>query len=385
MPEGFGCWCGWVNQRQNAGVGNRWGGVHRLSRGADGDGLNAAPGTDHDLAEGAGHGGSNHSRGLWQQNAKAQHDQHRIAGYSAHVAALPCGGRKGNHICTYPACAFVAQALGPYPMKILFLGDVMGRAGRAAISERLPKLRDDWKLDFVVVNGENATSGNGLSVAHAKTLLEAGADCITLGDHAFDQKDMLSFIDNEPRIIRPLNYAKGAPGRGHRLYTAPGGRKILVAQVLGQVFMKRPFDDPFSAIDQVLKAHPLGGLPQAILVDMHCEATSEKMAMGHWCDGRASVVVGTHTHVPTGDAQILSGGAAYLTDAGMCGDYNSVIGMDKAEPMRRFITGMPKARFTPADGEATLSGVYVETDDRTGHAKEVRMIRDGGRLQQAGV
>lgn len=268
-------------------------------------------------------------------------------------------------------------------MKILFLGDVMGRAGRAAITERLPKLRADWGLDFVVVNGENATSGAGLTAAHAKGILEAGADCVTLGDHAFDQKDMLTFIESEPRIVRPLNYAKGAPGRGHRLFTATGGRKVLVTQVLGQVFMKRPFDDPFSAVDQVLKAHPLGGLAQATLVDMHCEATSEKMAMGHWCDGRASMVVGTHTHVPTGDAQILPGGTAFQADAGMCGDYNSVIGMDKAEPMRRFITGMAKGRFTPAAQEATLSGLYIETDDRTGKATKVRMIRQGGRLEQA--
>ncbi|MGC9368252.1 MAG: TIGR00282 family metallophosphoesterase [Paracoccaceae bacterium] len=268
-------------------------------------------------------------------------------------------------------------------MKILFLGDVMGRAGRAAIADRLPRLRQEWGLDFVVVNGENATSGHGLTAAHAKGLLEAGADCLTLGDHAFDQKEMLSFIEQEPRILRPLNYAKEAPGKGARLFTAAGGRKVLVAQVLGQVFMKRPFDDPFSAIDQVLKAHPLGGLAQAALVDIHCEATSEKMAMGHWCDGRASVVVGTHTHVPTGDAQILPGGTAFQTDAGMCGDYNSVIGMDKAEPLRRFITGMAKNRFSPANGEATLSGLYVETDDRTGKASRVRMIREGGRLEAA--
>ncbi|MEH6773123.1 MAG: TIGR00282 family metallophosphoesterase [Cereibacter changlensis] len=268
-------------------------------------------------------------------------------------------------------------------MKILFLGDVMGRAGRAAVTERLPGLRTEWGLDFVVVNGENASSGVGLTPDHAKALLAAGADCVTLGDHAFDQKDMLQFIEQEPRILRPLNYAKGAPGKGARLFTAQGGRKVLVLQALGQVFMKRPFDDPFSAVEAVLKAHPLGGLANATLVDMHCEATSEKMAMGHWCDGRASVVVGTHTHVPTGDAQILNGGTAYLTDAGMCGDYNSVIGMDKAEPLRRFITGMPKARFEPAAGPATLSGIYVETDDRTGLAKKVAMIRVGGRLQEA--
>lgn len=268
-------------------------------------------------------------------------------------------------------------------MKLLFLGDVMGRAGRAAVVGRLAQLRADWALDFVVVNGENATGGAGITPEHAKALLAAGADCLTLGDHAFDQKDMLSFIESEPRIIRPLNYAKTAPGKGARLFEAKGGRKVLVTQVLGQVFMKRPFDDPFSAVDAVLRAHPLGGLAQAVIVDVHAEATSEKMGMGHWCDGRASMVVGTHTHVPTADAQILPGGTAFQSDAGMCGDYNSVIGMDKLEPMRRFVTGMVKERFTPAEGEATLSGLYVETDDRTGRATRLRMIRIGGRLEQA--
>ncbi|MDG1116529.1 MAG: TIGR00282 family metallophosphoesterase [Flavimaricola sp.] len=269
-------------------------------------------------------------------------------------------------------------------MRLLFLGDVMGRSGRAAISAELPRLRADWRLDFVVVNGENATSGAGLSPAHAKDLLAAGADVLTLGDHAFDQKDMLQFVETEPRIIRPLNYSKAAPGKGARVFDAPGGRKVLVAQVLGQVFMKRAFDDPFSAIDSVLKTHPLGGMVNASLVDMHCEATSEKMAMGHFCKGRASVVVGTHTHVATADAMILPGGTAYLSDAGMCGDYNSVIGMEPGEPMRRFLTGMPRDRFTPADGEATLSGLYVETDDRTGQATRIEMVRQGGRLMQAG-
>ncbi|PIE11818.1 MAG: TIGR00282 family metallophosphoesterase [Rhodobacterales bacterium] len=269
-------------------------------------------------------------------------------------------------------------------MKIMFLGDVMGRAGRAAITEHLPRLRDAWRLDFVVVNGENATSGHGLSAAHAKTLLDAGADVITLGDHAFDQKDMMQFCEAEPRIIRPLNYSKAAPGRGAAVFSAPGGRKVLVAQVLGQVFMKRPFDDPFSAVDQVLRTHPRGGAVQAALIDVHCEATSEKMAMGHFCDGRASIVVGTHTHVPTGDAMILPGGTAFQSDAGMCGDYNSVIGMTKDEPLRRFITGMAKGRFQPANGEATLSGIYVETDDRTGAATRIEMVRQGGRLSPSG-
>ncbi len=268
-------------------------------------------------------------------------------------------------------------------MKILFLGDVVGRAGRRALTERLPRLREDWKVDFVVVNGENATGGMGLSAAHAKNFLAAGVDVITLGDHAFDQKDMLGFCEQEPRIIRPLNYAKGAPGAGARLFADTRGRKVLVTQVLGQVFMKRAFDDPFGMIEAALKPYPLGGQAQAILVDVHCEATSEKMAMGQFLDGRASVVVGTHTHVPTADAVILPGGTAYQTDAGMCGDYNSVIGMDKAEPLRRFVTGMAKTRFNPAMGEATLSGLYVETDDATGHAVRVQAIRVGGTLAPA--
>ena len=269
-------------------------------------------------------------------------------------------------------------------MRILFLGDVMGRAGRAAVTEHLPKLRTDWRLDFVVVNAENATAGAGLSVGHAKEILDAGADCLTLGDHAFDQRDMLQAITQEPRILRPLNFAKDAPGAGARVFQARGGRQVLVAQALGQVFMKRPFDDPFSALDAVLRKFPRGGTVQAALIDIHAEATSEKMAVGHFCDGRASIVVGTHTHVPTADAMILPGGTAYQSDAGMCGDYNSVIGMDKAEPLRRFITGMPKDRFSPAEAEATLSGLYVETDDRTGKATRVVMVRQGGKLAPSG-
>jgi metallophosphoesterase (TIGR00282 family) len=269
-------------------------------------------------------------------------------------------------------------------MKILFLGDVMGRSGRQAVVDHLPRLRKEWRLDFVVVNGENATGGMGLSAPHARILLDAGADVLTLGDHAFDQKDMMQFAASEPRIIRPLNFSKAAPGVGARVYNATNGRKVLVAQALGQVFMKRPFDDPFSALDAVMRQYPMGGAVQASLIDIHCEATSEKMAVGHFCDGRASIVVGTHTHVPTADAMILPSGTAYQSDAGMCGDYNSVIGMDKVEPLRRFITGMPKERFTPAASEATLSGLYVETDDRTGKATRVEMVRQGGRLSPAG-
>ncbi|SCY01172.1 TIGR00282 family metallophosphoesterase [Paracoccus tibetensis] len=269
-------------------------------------------------------------------------------------------------------------------MKILFLGDVMGRAGRRAISERLAALRARLKADLVIVNAENASGGRGITAGHAQLLLESGADCLTLGDHAFDQKDMLAFIDREPRIVRPLNFAKEAPGRGHAVISDARGRKALVVQALGQVFMSRPYDDPFSALDAVLRAHPPGGMVQAAVVDIHAEATSEKMAIGHFCDGRASLVVGTHTHVPTADAQVLPRGTAFQSDAGMCGDYDSVIGMEKTEPLRRFVTGMSRDRFTPAEGEATLAGVLVETDDRTGLARAIHAVRDGGRLAPAG-
>ena len=268
-------------------------------------------------------------------------------------------------------------------MKLLFLGDVMGKPGRDAIVERLPGLRAALGADFVVVNAENATAGHGLSADHARLLLEAGADCLTLGDHAFDQKDMHAFVETEPRVLRPLNFAKTAPGRGARLFETARGKRVFVAQILGQVFMRRAYDDPFGIIDAALRTHPLGGLADAVIVDIHAEATSEKMAMGHHLDGRASLVVGTHTHVPTADAQILPGGTGYQTDAGMCGPYNSVIGMDKEEPLGRFLTGMRKGRFTPAEGPATLSGTFVETDDATGHARRIAPVRLGGRLGEA--
>ncbi len=265
-------------------------------------------------------------------------------------------------------------------MRILFLGDVVGRSGRRAIRERLKQLRESWALDFVVLNAENATDGAGLSPDHAKLLLDAGADCLTLGDHAFDQREMIGFIEREPRVLRPLNFAKVAPGQGARIFEDQRGRKVLVAQVLGQSFMKRPFSDPFSAVDAVLRKYPLGGQVTASLVDMHCEATSEKVAMGIWCDGRVTAVVGTHTHIPTADARVLANGTAYMTDAGMCGDYDSVIGMDKDEPMRRFVTGMSAGRFKPAKGEATLSGLFLETDGGSGKAMRVNVVRDGGSL-----
>jgi metallophosphoesterase (TIGR00282 family) len=267
-------------------------------------------------------------------------------------------------------------------LRLIYLGDVVGRSGRDAVVARLPDLRKQLRADFVVVNAENAAAGFGCTQKIAEELLAAGADVLTLGDHAFDQKEMLGWIDRAPRVLRPLNIAKAAPGAGIRIYDAPRGRKVAVAVALGRVFMKQPYDDPFSALDAALKTAPLGGGVDAVIVEIHAEATSEKMGMGHWLDGRASLVVGAHTHVPTADAQILARGAAYQTDAGMCGDYDSVIGMSKAEPLRRFVTGMAGERFEPASGEATLCGVFVETDDRTGHAIRVCPVRVGGRLSQ---
>jgi hypothetical protein len=272
----------------------------------------------------------------------------------------------------------------PARMRMLFLGDLVGRGGRTAVIDALPGLRSELDLDFVAVNAENAASGYGLTAAIAGEILAAGADVITLGDHAFDQKEMLQAIEREPRILRPLNFARTAPGRGAGLFEARGGGKVFVCVALGRVFMNRPFDDPFSAVEAALRTAPLGGAARAALVEIHAEATSEKMAMGHWCDGRASLVVGSHTHVPTADAAILARGTAYQSDAGMCGDYDSVIGMDKTEPLKRFVTGMGAGRFEPALGAATICGTLVETDDDTGLARSVTPVRRGGRLAPAG-
>ncbi|MGN6422591.1 MAG: TIGR00282 family metallophosphoesterase [Asticcacaulis sp.] len=267
-------------------------------------------------------------------------------------------------------------------MRFAFFGDVVGRPGRDALAEHLPGLRRRLDLEFVIINAENASAGFGLSENSARQLFDAGADCLTLGNHSWDQKEALTYIVREPRLIRPLNYPPlaDAPGRGANLFETQTGRRILVMNVLGLVHMAS-MDDPFGAVDRQLESCPLGLAADAIVVDMHAEATSEKMAMGHFCDGRATLVVGTHTHVPTADAQILPGGTAYQTDAGACADYDSVIGMDKEEPLRRFTTRIGKERYKPATGEGTVCGVYVESDDRTGLALRIEPIRVGGRLK----
>lgn len=265
-------------------------------------------------------------------------------------------------------------------MKLLFLGDLVGRAGRTAAIDRLPGLVEDYQLDFVVVNGENAASGFGITEAILQDILDAGADVVTTGNHVWDQRDTLVYIERQDRLLRPVNFPKGTPGRGAHLFTARNGAQVMVANVMGRVYMD-PLDDPFAAIERVVDDCPLGQVADAIIIDVHAEATSEKQAMGHFLDGRVSLVVGTHTHVPTADHQILSGGTAYLSDAGMCGDYDSVLGMEKDEPVNRFQRKISGGRFTPALGDATVCGVAVETDDRTGLAVAVSPVRIGGRLE----
>ena len=267
-------------------------------------------------------------------------------------------------------------------MRILFIGDVVGKTGRNAILDRLPGLVTSWKLNLVVVNGENAAGGFGITESIYNDLIEAGADAVTLGNHAWNQKEALVFIERAPRLVRPLNFPRYTPGRGAAMVDAKNGAKALVINAMGRVFME-PLNDPFAAIGRELDACPLREAADAIVVDFHGEASSEKQGMGYFCDGRASLVVGTHTHVPTADHQILKGGTAYMTDAGMTGDYDSVIGMQKEEPLRRFTTGIPSGRFEPAFGAATLSGVAVETDDATGLAIAIAPVRLGGRLSQA--
>jgi metallophosphoesterase (TIGR00282 family) len=265
-------------------------------------------------------------------------------------------------------------------MRILFIGDIVGRPGRDVVGSELPLLRERLKLDFVIGNGENAAGGFGLTRKTANELFACGLDVLTTGNHWADQKEILTFIGDEDRILRPRNYPEGTPGRGAGLYQARTGQQVLVVNVMGRAFMD-PLDDPFAAVERELVACPLGEGCDAIVVDMHAEATSEKMAMGHFCDARVSLVVGTHSHVPTADAQILPGGTAYQTDAGACCDYDSVIGMDKFEPVQRFVRKLSSVRFSPATGPATLCAVFVDTDAK-GLATRIEPVRVGGRLMQ---
>jgi metallophosphoesterase (TIGR00282 family) len=267
-------------------------------------------------------------------------------------------------------------------MRILFLGDIMGRTGREAVIAQMSELRRKLDLDFVVVNGENAAHGFGISETIAKDLHDAGVDCITTGNHIWDKKEIIAYIERDNRLLRPINFPEGTPGKGAVILQARDGRRVLVVNLMCRLFMDA-LGDPWAALDKVLKQNPMGRAAQAVIVDVHGEANSEKMAFGHFCDGRASLVIGTHTHVPTADYQIFPGGTAYMTDAGMCGDYDSVIGMQKEASLAKFVRKMPGERLTPAEGPATICGAFVETDDLTGLAKRILPVRVGGRLEQA--
>ena len=265
-------------------------------------------------------------------------------------------------------------------MKILICGDVMGKAGRRAVEDNLPEIRKRLSLDFVIVNGENAAHGFGITDKICKALYAVGVDVITTGNHIWDQREIINYIDSDNKLLRPMNYPEGTPGVGIGVFEAPCGRKILILNPMGRLFMD-PLDDPFAAVENALMNHRLGKTVDAIIVDFHAEATSEKQGMGHFLDGRVSAVLGTHTHTPTADTQILSGGTAFQSDIGMTGDYDSVIGMKKELATSRFTTKMPQGRLEPAEGEATLCAVYVETDNATGLAKVVGALRIGGRLK----
>jgi len=265
-------------------------------------------------------------------------------------------------------------------MKILFLGDVIGRSGREAVSKYVPDLKDRLGIEFVIANAENAAAGFGITDKICRELYGYGVDVITTGNHVWDQRAIVGYIDSDPRLLRPNNFPSGTPGRGCNLFTSASGQRVLVINVMGRVFMDA-IDCPFASIDEALENYRLGASVDAIVIDSHCEATSEKMAIGQFSDGRVSAVVGSHSHVPTADAQILPEGTAYQTDAGMCGDYDSVIGMVKDEPLRRFTRKMSGGRFSPALGEATLCGILIETEATSGLAVRIDPVRLGGRLK----
>ncbi|MGE5505603.1 MAG: YmdB family metallophosphoesterase [Actinomycetota bacterium] len=267
-------------------------------------------------------------------------------------------------------------------MRILYLGDVVGRSGRDAVIERLPEIRKRLETDFIVVNGENAAHGFGITPKICEEFYAAGVDVLTLGNHSWDQREIMPYIDGDARLLRPLNYPVGTPGKGVGIYPASRGRKVMVIQAMGRLFMD-PLDDPFAAVERELAKVRLGaGGVDAVVLDVHAEASSEKMAMGQLFDGRTSLVVGSHSHVPTADTQILPKGTAYQTDAGMCGDYDSVIGMKKDAAVFKFVRKIPGERLSPAEGPGTVCGVLVETDDRTGLATRVGALRVGPRLAE---
>lgn len=267
-------------------------------------------------------------------------------------------------------------------MRLLFVGDVVGRCGREIVRDVLPGLISDHSVDFVILNGENAAGGFGITEEIHEGFLDAGVDVVTTGNHVWDQREALEFCTRHETFLRPVNFATGAPGKGSGIYTARNGGRVMVMNVMGQVFMHPTLEDPFATVERELSACLLGEHVDAVVIDMHAEATSEKICMGHFADTRASLVVGTHTHVPTSDYQILNGGTAYMSDAGMTGDYDSSLGMLKDVPLQRFLTKLPGPRMEAAPGPATMCGVAVDTDDVTGLAVAIEPLRVGPRLRE---
>ena len=265
-------------------------------------------------------------------------------------------------------------------MNLLFLGDMVGRSGRQIVFDKLAGLIETHNIDFTIVNGENAAGGFGITEEIFNQTLEAGADVVTTGNHVWDQREALSFASREDRFLRPSNFPIGTPGRGAFVYETKNGARIMVMNIMGRVFMNPELDCPFASVEANLAGAELASTVDAIFIDFHAEATSEKQCFAHFVDGRVSAVIGTHTHVPTADHQMLNGGTAYMSDAGMCGDYDSSLGMDKEEPINRFVTKVPRGRFEAALGEATLCGVIVKIDDISGLARSIEPIRIGPRL-----
>ena len=259
-------------------------------------------------------------------------------------------------------------------LRIVYCGDVVGRAGRDAVLNSLDALKSHYKPDVIIVNVENAAHGFGVSPGICRDFLDKGVDALVTGNHVWNQRDIIPFLNDCKKIIRPLNYPANLPGRGFCEVELPNGKKILITQVLGRLFMEA-VDCPVQTLDALLKNYTLGKNIDAIFVDIHAEATSEKLALGYYLNGRVSAVIGTHTHVPTSDFRILSKGTAYQTDTGMCGDYDSVLGFEPDEPVNRLVRKYTGGRLVPAKGPGTVYGIFIETDDKTGLAVAVEQIR----------
>ncbi len=267
-------------------------------------------------------------------------------------------------------------------MKILVLGDVMGPSGIKAIKERLPKLIRDKKVDFVIVNGENAANdGVGISKKNSDDIFSSGTDVITSGNHIWDQKETMEFIQNEKRLLRPENSLKPVPGEGYGIFKSKNNKKVAVVNLMANVFMKKS-ENVFEIAKKFIEKVKLKENADFIVVDMHGETTSEKMAMAYFFDGKVTILVGTHTHVPTSDHRVMEKGTAYQTDLGMCGDYNSVIGMNRDNSLNKFLKDNSTKKHFPALGEATISGLLVTADEKTGLAINVQPIILGGALQE---